>query len=271
MSIEKLQTHYGFSTMPFGRGIAVGALHRHRGHAEAVARIRWLIDQNALGVVTGEVGAGKTVAVRAALADLDASRHTVIYLPNPTIGVRGLNGAIATALGQPPRFHHATLIPQVADALAAETGERGRRVILALDEAHLLDAAQLEAIRMLTNASMDSVSHLACLFIGQPTLRRRLKLGDMAALDQRISLRYAMPGLDLPETKAYIQHHLALAGRSDPMFSDDAIALITQTARGMPRAINNLAVTALLAAYADRKAIVDESSARTAIAELTTD
>lgn len=271
MSIEKLQAHYGFSTMPFGRDLAVGALHRHRGHTEAVARIRWLIDQNGLGVLTGEVGAGKTVAVRAALADLDASRHTLIYLPNPTIGVRGLNGAIVTALGQPPRFHHATLIPQVADALAAETNERGRRVILALDEAHLLDAAQLEAVRMLTNASMDSISHLTCLLIGQPTLRRRLKLGDMAALDQRISLRYAMPGLDLPETKAYLDHHLALAGRSDTMFSDDATATIAQTARGMPRAINNLAVTALLAAYTAGKGIVDESSARTAVAELTTD
>jgi type II secretory pathway predicted ATPase ExeA len=271
VSIEKLQAHYGFTRMPFGRGVAVGALHRHRGHAEAVARIRWLIDQNALGVLTGEVGAGKTVAVRAALADLDPSRHTVIYLANPSIGVRGLHGAVVTALGQPPRFHHATLIPQTADALAAEATERGRRVILVIDEAHLLDAAQLEAVRMLTNADMDSASPLACLLVGQPTLRRRLKLGDMAALDQRVTLRYPMPGLDLPETKAYVSHHLALGGRADTMFSDDAIALIHQTARGLPRAINNLAVCALLAAYAANKAVVDESSARTAIAELTTD
>jgi type II secretory pathway predicted ATPase ExeA len=178
---------------------------------------------------------------------------------------------VVTALGQPPRFHHATLIPQTADALAAEATERGRRVILVIDEAHLLDAAQLEAVRMLTNADMDSASPLACLLIGQPTLRRRLKLGDMAALDQRVTLRYAMPGLDLPETKAYVSHHLALGGRADTMFSDDAIALIHQTARGLPRAINNLAVCALLAAYAANKAVVDESSARTAIAELTTD
>lgn len=44
------------------------------GHAEAVARIGWWIDQHALGVLTGEVGAGKTVAVRAATAALDTSR-----------------------------------------------------------------------------------------------------------------------------------------------------------------------------------------------------
>ena len=60
-----------------------------------------------------------------------------------------------------------------------------------------------------------------------------------------------------------MRHHLALAGRSDTLFSDDATALIHQTSRGYPRAINNLAVQALLAAYTDGKAIVDESSART--------
>ncbi len=77
---------------------------------------------------------------------LDASRHTLIYLPNPQIGTRGIHGAVATALGQAPRFHHATLIPQVEAALAAEAGERNRHVILALDESHLLTHAHRPAL-----------------------------------------------------------------------------------------------------------------------------
>ena len=71
MTIQRLQSHWGFTRMPFGRGLAPSMLHRHGGHAEAVARIAWCIDQHALGVITGEVGAGKTVAVRAATAALD--------------------------------------------------------------------------------------------------------------------------------------------------------------------------------------------------------
>ena len=90
MSIQRLQAHWGFTRMPFGRSLAPAMLHRHDGHAEAVARIGWCIDQHALGVITGEVGAGKTVAVRAATAALDTSRHVVIYLPNPSVGVRGM-------------------------------------------------------------------------------------------------------------------------------------------------------------------------------------
>jgi type II secretory pathway predicted ATPase ExeA len=96
------------------------------------------------------VGSGKTAAVRAAVAGLDPSRNTLIYLPNPQIGVRGIHGAVAQALGQPPRFHHATLIPQVEAALAAEADERNRHVTLAIDESHLMSGGQLEAVRMLT-------------------------------------------------------------------------------------------------------------------------
>ena len=96
-----------------------------------------------------------------------------------------------------------------------------------------------------------------------------MKLGVLAALDQRIGLRYAMPAMTGEETFSYLRHHLALAGRSDPLFSDDAAALIHQTSRGYPRAVNNLAVQALVAAFAADKAIVDESSARAAVAKVT--
>ena len=271
MSLDHLQAHYGFTRMPFGRSLAPGMLHRHTSHAEAVARISWCISERALGVVTGEVGAGKTVAIRAALANIDASRHTTIYLGNPAVGGRGLYAGIVTALGGTPRFHKAALIPQTVDLLAAEEHERGRTVVLVLDEAHLLAADQLEELRLLTNAEMDSHSPFACILIGQPTLRRRIKLGTFAALDQRIALRYAMTGMSQAETKTYLTHHLALAGRSDVLFSDDATTLIHQVGRGIPRAVNNLAVQALVAAFATGKAVVDESSTRAAVTEVTTE
>ena len=140
-------------------------------------------------MVCGEVGAGKTVAARAATANLDSSRYSIIYLPNPAVGARGIYTQIVTALGATPRFYRATLIPQATDLLAAETAERGKTVVLILDEAHLLSAEQLEELRMLTNAEMDSRATFACLLLGQPTLRRKLRQGVFAALDQRIALR----------------------------------------------------------------------------------
>jgi type II secretory pathway predicted ATPase ExeA len=269
VSIAALRSHWGFTRTPFGKDLAPSMLHRHPGHAEAVARISWCVEEGAIGVITGEVGAGKTVAARAALGELDSSRHTVIYLGNPAIGARGLYTSIVAHLGQVPRFHRCSLIPQAQDALAAEMAERGRKVVLVVDEAHLLAADQLEELRLLTNADMDSTNPFALVMAGQPTLRQRLRLGAFAALDQRVALRYALPPLSQPDTAEYIAHHLKLAGRSDTLFSDDAVGRIHKASRGLPRAVNNLAVQALIAAYAAGASIVDDKAARAAVTEVT--
>ena len=242
MSIDRLRAHYGFTRMPFGKDLAAGMLHAHRAHGEAVARITWCVSEQLIGVITGECGAGKTVAARAAVSGMDASRHTVIYLGTPGVGLRGIYTSIVCGLGGQPRFHNASLIPQAQDLLAAEHDERGKQVVLIVDEAHLLSAEALEGIRCLGNASMDQVSPFCLLLLGQPTLRRQLRLGTFAAL--------------------------ALAGRSDTMFTDDAIALIHTVSRGLPRLINNLAVQSLIAAFAAGKSLVDEAPARAAVAEV---
>jgi type II secretory pathway predicted ATPase ExeA len=268
VSIDRLRSHYGFSRMPFGKDLAPGMLHAHGAHAEAVARMSWCIAEQAIGVISGECGAGKTVAARAAVAGLDASRHTVLYLGTPGVGLRGIYGLIITELGATPRFHHAALIPQAQKMLAAENAERGKHVVLIIDESHLLDAESLEGIRCLSNMGMDQTAPFCLLLLGQPALRRKLRQGTFTALDQRIAVRYTIGGLSPAETTSYIQHHLALAGRSDTLFSDDAVALIHDTSRGLPRLINNLAVAALIAAFAAKKGIVDESAARAAVAEI---
>ena len=267
MSIDRLRAHWGFSKTPFTKELAPSMLFGSSSHQQAVARISWVVQERALGVVCGEVGAGKTVAARAATAGLDPSRHTLIYLPNPVIGARGIHAEIVRALGDTPRFHTAPLIAQAQEMLETEEAERGRRVVLVLDESHLLTSEQLEQLRMLTNSQMDSRATFACVLLGQPTLRRRLRQATFAALDQRIALRYSIDGMDLKETGDYLAHHLKLAGRSDTLFSDDAIGLIHEFSRGLPRQVNNLATQALIAAYVTNSSICDEKAARAALAE----
>jgi len=269
MSLDQLQGHFGFSRLPFGREIAADRLYRSRAHREALARISFLISQGAIGVVTAEVGAGKTTALRAATSALDRSRHTIVYLPNPAVGERGIYQALIHALGGRLRFHKAELICQATELLERESGERGKQVTVAIDEAHLLSPQQLEELRMLTNAEMDSRSPFSLILLGQPQLRRYLRFGSFAALDQRIALRYELSGMDLEESASYVRHHLELAGRKDGLFSDDAIALIHQASRGLPRQINNLAIQALIASLIEGKAIVDQRCVQAAVTEVT--
>ena len=214
MSLDQLQGHFGFSRLPFGRQIPAERLCPSRAHREAAARIAFVIAQGSIGLICGEVGSGKTTALRAATEPLDRSRHTVCYLPNPAVGERGIYQALICTLGGRVRFHKSELINRAYELLEREAQERAKQVTLAIDEAHLLSAQQLE------------------------------------------------------ESLAYVRHHLQFAGRSDALFSDDALEAIHQTARGIPRQINNLALQALIAAYAQGKEIVDYACAQAAIAEV---
>src|SRR5262249_53952568 len=211
--MNRLRDYYGFTRMPFGRDLPPSALFRSAAHSEAVARLTWLIEERGLGILTGEVGAGKTVAARATVAGLEPSRYQAVYCTNPTIGGRGLLSLLVAALGGPPYTHRAVLVPQASEVLATAEAERGRRVVFIVDEGHLLVPEQLEDLRMLTSAEMDSRSPAAVLLIGQPTLRRRLHQGSLAAIDQRVTLRVHLDGM-----------------------------VIHQASRGLPRAINNLAL-----------------------------
>jgi len=140
---------------------------------------------------------------------------------------------------------------------------------LVVDEAHLLTNPQLEDLRLLTNADMDSHSLLAVILVGHLTLRRRIKLGVFAALDQRVTARCCLDGMSLEDTKTYITHHIKLAGRDDLLFSADAAEAIFHHSRGLPRVVNNLALQALLASCVAKKNMVDLTSVKQAIHEAT--
>jgi type II secretory pathway predicted ATPase ExeA len=262
--------HFGLARTPFGKSIPARDLFGRPAHAEAIPRIGFCVVESVFGVVTGDVGAGKTVALRAAVAGLDPTRHQVIYIANPTFGARGLYVTIVRALGDRPRYLKAELMAQAGDLLAAEAAERHRRVVIIVDEAHLLQPDQLEELRLLTNSEMDSASPFAAILAGQPTLNRQLRMGMFAALDQRIATRFTIKPMDLAESAAYLKHHLALAGRDDPLFADDATARLHRVA-GLPRALNNAATAALIAAAAAGKDLVDDACAKKAVAELTRD
>jgi type II secretory pathway predicted ATPase ExeA len=179
--IDTVTARFGLTRMPFGRDLPPSRLHRHADCAEAAARIAWAVSGRTIGVITGEVGTGKTAAARAAVAGLDPAGHNVIYVGNPATGVRGILAAAVTALGGKPAHGTPALAAQAWATLAGEAAERGRTLVLIIDEAHLLGHEQLEAVRLMTNHEMDSSTPFATILVGQPTLRHNIKLGVLAA------------------------------------------------------------------------------------------
>jgi type II secretory pathway predicted ATPase ExeA len=261
------ESYYGFSRTPFSKEISASELFVHPGHDEVVARLNYLVKRKAIGVLTAEVGCGKSVALRALASGLDLSRNTLVYF-NGLADISGFYLELIHGLGDCPEYQRAYMIRQTKELIASLVHEKRKNLTIIIDEAHAVSIRLLEELRLLTNEAMDSASQFALILSGQPTLRQKLNLTSLNALSQRVALRCRLKGLNLEETAGYVRHHLALAGRSDPMFSDDAIALIHSSSAGIPRRINNLAIQALTAGFIEQKGIVDESSVRRAVAEI---
>jgi len=263
------QEFYGFTRLPFSRTIATSDLFPTAGQKELSARLAYLVRERGLGLVTGEIGSGKSTAVRTFAASLDFNRYLVVYLANPTTGMTGLYRDLVVSLGYEPPFSKPRLVTRIRSALEELNVTKHRAPVVVLDEAHLLTQPMLEQLRLLFSDKMDSQSLATLVLVGHPDLRRTLHLSVHEAFNQRLAVRYHLGPLDLEETIGYIKHQVRIAGyTAGSLFTDDAIQRIFEYTKGIPRRINQVCTTALMAGLIDQKSVLDESTLRKAIADL---
>ena len=263
------QEFYGFTRVPFSRTIATQDLFPTAGQKELNARLTYLVRERGLGLVTGDIGSGKSTAVRTFAASLDFNRYLVVYLANPTTGMTGLYRDLVVSLGYEPPFSKPRLVTRIRSALEELNVTKHRTPVVVLDEAHLLTQPMLEQLRLLFSDKMDSQSLATLVLVGHPDLRRTLHLSVHEAFTQRLAVRYHLGPLDLQETLGYIKHQVRIAGyTAGTLFTDEAIQRIFEYTKGIPRRINQVCTTALMAGLIDQKSVLDESTLRKAIADL---
>jgi general secretion pathway protein A len=262
-----LNDFYGFSATPFSKSIPGSHLFPSRGHQEIQGRLSFALYERLPALITGDVGTGKSTALRAFTHSLDRNLYAVVYLPNPHLSVTTLYHQILLALQTDPAFGFARLLPQLRTTLS-DLARKGRFTLLVVDEAHLLPPDLFNQLRFLLNDDMDSTSLLTLILLGQPELAHKLRFAPFEALHQRIAVRYHLKPFDLEETAAYVKHHLRVAGRQDPLFSDSFLAAVHDHSKGVARKINNLCRTALLLGASEQKPILDETDLKRVILDL---
>ncbi len=214
--------------------------------------------ENAKGLVvlTGEVGTGKTTALRWILRRLDSS-VLAAYVFNPRLSIDEFYHHVTQMLGIKDWTNKAELL-QVMGKVLEERHRRGLRTVLIIDEAHELSDYVLEEIRLLMNFESDNAKHLQIVLTGQPELREKLNQPNLRQLKQRVALRckmHALPHTD--EVERYVTERLLIAGSDQPnVFTPGAIDFIYQCSEGIPRQINNICDNAMLAAYAAGEQII---------------
>jgi general secretion pathway protein A len=217
--------------------------------------------ENAKGliVLTGEVGTGKTTALRWILRRLDSS-VLAAYIFNPRLSIDEFYHNVTQMLGIKDWSNKAELLSVMGHVLE-ERHRRGLRTVLIIDEAHELSDYVLEEIRLLMNFESDNAKHLQIVLTGQPELREKLNQPNLRQLKQRVALRCKMHSLpDVEEVERYITERLLIAGSDQPnIFTPGAIDFIFQCSEGIPRQINNLCDNAMIAAYAAGEQIIGRS------------
>jgi type II secretory pathway predicted ATPase ExeA len=213
-----------------------------------------------LGVLTGDVGVGKTSAVRNLCKTLPRPDYQVLYLCDTAVSPLDLYRQLAVELGVTPSHRRAQLWQDLKATMLALVDEKGIQPTLILDEAqHLSDRFLLDLSGFL-NFAMDSRNLLVLWLVGQPGLRAVLRMNCHAALASRIVVRVQLEPLS--ERKLFLEflaHGLKAAGAKSNLLSDSAAELLFRASHGMPRRAAALLRAALLLAHEQNKSFVDDS------------
>ena len=253
------EAYFGFKKTPFSDSPDAKQLFASQAWTQVKARLQFLVDHHGAGLLTGEVGAGKSTAARTFSADLNPNLYKILYLHWTSGSALDLLRQIALELGIEPAHYRGDLVRQISEAIVHLNRSKKQHPILICDEAQLLRHPALEQLPLLLNFDMDSSHYLTLLLIGEPLLRRTLSLQMHEPLRQRIAVQYHLDGLTREELDAYLAQQLKAAGVGQPLFDDTARQALYQATKGILRKVNKLALTALRLAAARKIEAVNEA------------
>ncbi|HWF99336.1 MAG TPA: AAA family ATPase [Steroidobacteraceae bacterium] len=244
-------------------------LYLSKQHARAKAYMEstiWFTD--GFVVITGEIGAGKTTLIESFLKEIQ-SDVVVAQINQTQVSAVDFLQAILVQFGFSPFKMKKGEIIATLNNFLIEQYAAGRKVLLIVDEAQNLSQRVLEEIRLLSGVETTKEKVLRIILAGQPELNAKLDAPELVQLTQRVRLRFHLTALSQTETQGYIQHRLEVAGASDrEIFAPDTFPEVFRFTGGVPRLINTLCDTAMMAAYAADRGTVTLADIDSAVGEL---
>lgn len=241
---------YGLKERPFNVTADPNFLFFSKKHREAFDHLIYGIkERKGFLEITGEIGTGKTTLCRALISRLDEKTKTAFIL-NSNLPEVQLLLAIVTDLGLTVKPRTKINLLSELNRFLIDQLKGGSNVVLIIDEAQNLKAAQLEQIRLLSNLETDKEKLIQIVLVGQPELREKLDSPELEQLRQRISVKYHILPLDKTEVGDYICHRLHVAGSDEIVtFEPDAFGEIYEYSGGVPRLINLVCDRSLLLGF----------------------
>jgi general secretion pathway protein A len=265
MYLELFKLH----ELPFRLSPDPQFLYLSKQHARAKAYMEstiWFTD--GFVVITGEIGAGKTTLIETFLRELQ-SDVIVAQINQTQLSPTAFLQTVLVQFGFAPFNMKKPEVLATLNRFLMEQYSSGRKVMLIVDEAQNLSNRVLEEVRMLSGVETTKEKALRIILAGQPELNDKLNSPEMLQLTQRVRLRFHLAALTKAETAAYIDHRLEVAGsQGRRIFAEDTYPTIYRYTGGVPRLVNTLCDTCLMAAYGKDQDNVTSADLDAAVREL---
>jgi general secretion pathway protein A len=266
-----LLSYWNLAERPFETTWDVRFFFQSRDHDEALSRLGFLVGEQTMliGMLTGEIGCGKTLT-RAVFTDrLDRQRFRAVVQENSAFSFSDMLGSILEDLDPTQSAANQTKhtrwerLRQVVERLRYE----GRHLVLIFDEAQEMAPGTLNELKLLSNLNGAGVNYLTIVLVGQPELRTMVS--KQPAINQRISLRFHLDPLDLEETGNYLRHRLRVAGHpTGDLFPAESTERAYQVSKGVPREVSRIAKLALEFAWVKEYPVVAPEAVDAVIRDL---
>ncbi|VAW54746.1 hypothetical protein MNBD_GAMMA06-572 [hydrothermal vent metagenome] len=227
-----------------GQPFRLGPDHRfsfgHQTYDDAKSYLKYAISEGeGIVAITGAPGTGKTTLIDSLISELDPEKVLVGVVTNVQLDSSNLLDMVIDAFSMTIDRSDSSSTMEGFKLYLQHQSEKGRRVILIVDEAQGLTAALLEDLRLFSNFQHKSQLLLQIFLVGQESLMDIVRSPGMEQLHQRLIAAAQLKPLDLNQTIEYVKHRLSCVGwNNDPAFSDEALNLIYKFSAGVPRRIN---------------------------------
>lgn len=259
---------FGFQKEPFAQDLRLEDLYPSPGLQATHERFMYSLDLGAISIVTGDVGSGKSTALRYASNKLHPSRYKVVSIIGSTGSMIDTLRQLCNGFDVEAGSNSMAKLMRIMRGAIVEITQRKQIPVLIIDEASLLRIEIFAQLHAISQFDMDSKPLLPIVLAGQNNLIDKLMYHTSRPLASRIIGRSHLEGLKHKDMAGYIKHHLQVAGIKDQLFSDESILAIHQGSGGLLRRANLLAKGALIAAAQEKCTVVSSEHVRIASTEV---
>lgn len=267
--IPHYRLFFELQSEPFTADLALEQILLTDGLKALEQRIHYATRTGAVALVTGEIGSGKSTALRYVTDSLHPAQHLCLYVTATSGSILELYRQILATLGLDNRgISRALMLKAIRQEVKELSLGKKLKVLLVIDEASLLRMEVLSELHTLLQFGKDAKPYLPLVLAGQNHLLDKLTYRPAIPLASRVVARSHLEGVGREQMQAYLAHHLSLAGVEKPLFEEQAVTAIHQDSGGLFRKANNLARGALIVAAQRKSLSVTADHVRVAATEL---